>query len=108
MEQSKRQLYWRQMVDEHAASGLTQVAFATQHGISVKGLHRWRKRFRDEAQAASLPAVVEVVLDTAPAAPPPRDLRLAFGGDLALVFDTATEPAYVADVVFALRERGAC
>ncbi|MCP4921258.1 MAG: hypothetical protein GY913_30550 [Proteobacteria bacterium] len=108
MKRSKRQLYWRRMVDEHAASGLTQVAFAAARGIPVKGLHRWRKRFRDEAEAASLPAVVEVVIGSMPAAPPPRDLRLALGGDLALVFDTATEPAYVADFVVALRERGAC
>ncbi|MCP4809506.1 MAG: hypothetical protein GY884_29570 [Proteobacteria bacterium] len=109
MKQSKRRLYWRRMVDEHAASGLTQVAFAAQRGISVKSLYRWRGCFRGEAQAAWLPAVVEVVLDSEPAAPPPpRDLRLVLGSDLALVFDPATEPAYVADVVVALRERGAC
>ena len=108
MKQSKRQLYWRRLVDEHAASGLTQAAFAAERAISVKGLHRWRKRFREESQAALLPAVVEVVVESAPARPPPRDLRLTLGSDLALVFEVATEPAYIAEVVIALRERGAC
>lgn len=58
-----------------------------------------------------LPAVVEVVVEPTPVPPSPspvRDLELLVGGDCSLFFAPGTAPDYVADLVVALRERGAC
>lgn len=105
MKQQERRKYWQRMVTEHAASGLTQVAFAKLRGIKVKSLARWRKRL---LPPASVPAVVEVVVEDLPASPSPRDRELLVGGDLSLFFAPGTEPGYVADVVLALKARRAC
>ena len=107
---SERWAYWREVLREHAASGLTGVAFCEAHGLSVTSLRRWRSKLRSELEV--VPAVVEVVLGepavlAAPAAPP-RDVELLVGGDLSLFFAPCTEPAYVAELVVALRRSGAC
>jgi hypothetical protein len=115
MKQSERRLYWRRMADEYAASGLTQVAFAAQWGIRVKSLQRWRKRFREEVEACSLPAFVEVIADAVPAPPcclqvvvPAHPVELLIGEDCVLYVTPGTPTDYVAELVVALRRCGAC
>ena len=115
MKQSKRRLYWRRMVDEYEASGLTQVAFAAQWGIRVKSLQRWRKRFREEVEAWSLPAFIEVIAETVPAPPdglqvvaPAHPVELLIGEDCVLYVTPGTSTDYVVELVVALRRCGAC
>ncbi len=109
---SERWAYWREVLRGHAASGLTGVAFCEAHGLSVTSLRRWRSKLRTELELEAVPAVVEVVLDEpavlATPAAPPRDLELLVGGDLSLFFGHCAEPAYVAQLVVALRRSGAC
>lgn len=108
---AERWAYWRELVREHAESGLTQAAFCAARGVSRKSLQRWRSKLRKHDEAALLPAVVEVVVEPTPVPPKPlpvRDLELLVGGDCSLFFAPGTAPDYVADLVVALRERGAC
>ena len=39
---------WQRLVDEQAASGLTQKAFCAQAGIAVATLGYWKHKLRDE------------------------------------------------------------
>jgi len=106
----ERREFWQKVVREFTESGLSQAAFAAQRGVSRKSLQRWRGKLRDEFGRSRSPAMVEVVvaepLVTAPA--PTPDLELLVGGDCSLFFAPGTAPDYVADLVVALRERGAC
>ncbi len=109
----ERLAYWRALVREHAASGLTQVAFCAAKKVSPKSFQRWRSKLLAADGLALTPAVVEVVVEEPvgfPVAPPSaaRDVELLAGGDLSLFIPPGTAPDYVADLVAALRERGAC
>ncbi len=110
--QGERWSYWRKVVQEHAASGLTQAAFCATRGITRKSLQRWRGKLREELQLERVPAMVEVVVAERPAprptSPAVRDVELLIGGDCSLFFAPGTAPEYIADLLIALRERGAC
>ncbi len=107
--QSDRWKHWRRLVREHAASGLTQAAYAAHAGISPKSLQRWRSRLLHELDLESPPAVVEVVLEPAPTrGPPAQPIELLVGEDCVLYIAPGTPTAYVADLVVALRRTGAC
>lgn len=107
----KGRVFWRRRVLEQAESGLTQVAYCTERGLATKTFQRWRTKLSLELQLEELPSVVEIVLDEpTPAAQPTsvRDLELLIGGDCSLFFAPGTPPDYLADLVLALRQRGAC
>jgi transposase-like protein len=107
--QSDRWKHWRELVREHAGSGLTQAAFAAHAGVSAKSLQRWRSRLLHELDLESPPAVVEVVLEPMPTREPPAPpIELLVGEDCVLYIAPGTPTDYVAELVGALRRTGLC
>ncbi len=44
---------WRRLIEEQAASGLTQKAFCAQAGIAVATFGYWKRKLRDEGALRS-------------------------------------------------------
>ena len=67
------QARWRGRVATQQTSGLSVVAFATQHSFSAESLRRWRRWFEAQRQAdVQVPALIEVRIED-PAPAPRRD-----------------------------------
>ena len=63
------QARWRQLLVEHASSGVSLAAFARSRGVSRESLYKWRRWFRHQEEGLLLPA---------PAAPSEVDVSSEF------------------------------
>lgn len=50
------QAKWRQLLAEHACSGVSVSAFARSRGVSRESLYKWRRWFREQEESPLLPA----------------------------------------------------
>jgi hypothetical protein len=50
-EETKRSRYWRRQVKAWESSGLTQVAFCQQKGLSLPAFRWWRGEFKKQREA---------------------------------------------------------
>ena len=52
---SKRQghAYWQKHLDTWQQSDLTQEAYCTSHGLSIKSFYRWRRKQKESIAAES-------------------------------------------------------
>jgi len=68
---------WRALVEAHAASGLTNRAFAQKAGVNPRTLTWWRSQLRraDRAADATAPVFAEVTVEPPT---PRRSVALAF------------------------------
>ena len=68
---------WRALVEAHAASGLTNRAFAQKTGVNPRTLTWWRSQLRraDRAAYATTPVFTEVTVEPPE---PQRSVVLAF------------------------------
>lgn len=57
----EREAYWRQMVDEHQRSGLSQTQFAKQRGVAASSLSEWRYRLK-KSKNKSLKSILNPVV----------------------------------------------
>jgi hypothetical protein len=66
---AKRQTteFWRSHLEGWQQSGLTQVAYCARHGLSIKSLHRWRRKEREATQTVKLPLTLIPANVSAPA-----------------------------------------
>ena len=91
---SKKQI--AELLQAFHASGMTQSAFARQHGLKQSSLLLKKARFQPEKPAPACPAFLEVEL------PPPSDsfaYRIELGGSLALEVRSGFPPAELADLL---------
>lgn len=93
---SKKQI--AELLQAFHASGMTQSAFARQHGLKQSSLSLLLKkaRFQPEKPAPACPAFLEVEF------PPPSDsfaYRIDLGGSLALEVRSGFPPAELADLL---------
>ena len=72
---------WQRLIEEQAASGLTQQAFCTRRRVAYATFCTWKRRLRDEVNAQPL-GFVEVDLDEAPM--PGWDVELELGEGIVL------------------------
>ena len=73
---------WQSLVEEQAASGLTQVAFCKAHGVSVASFCNWKQRLAQEASAAPSPWVEIGTLSDSDS--PRWDIELQLGDGICL------------------------
>ncbi len=102
MEDTAAARRWRALVDAHAASGLTNRAFAAQHDINPRTLAWWRSRLRRTDGGAGLPApaprFAELVV-----AEPDRGVVLSLDGyNARVVIDHGTDLGLLRRVLEAL------
>ncbi len=61
--------YWRRMIADHKASGLTVAAFSAQRGFSKNSFYLWQKRLRGKKGALAEQIFLPVTVRAAESAP---------------------------------------
>ena len=85
--------YWREQVEGWRQSGLSQIAYCAQHGLSIKSFRRWRTKL----QRATPPSLTLVPISVGAPATAPA-IRLHSPGGWRIELATAN-PAWLADLV---------
>ena len=109
---SKGPDYWRQVISEFEASGLSQAAFIAERGLKKTTFSKWWRRFRaaPRGPGGRRPGAVrllEVEVVTEPP-PPSHMLELSWPTGCSLRFEVGADPNYVADLAAALGRRLRC
>lgn len=89
--------HWGGHVESWRQSGLSQVAYCKQHGLSIKSFRRWRTKL----QRAAAPSLTLVPISVAAQATTPATapaIRLHSPGGWRIELATAN-PAWLADLV---------
>ena len=58
----EREAYWREQVQQQAASGVSVRQFCEERGLRESSFYAWRRTLRQRDQAASGPAFVPVMI----------------------------------------------
>ena len=100
LDRQAQQLHWRDVIAQHAASGLTMIDFCRQHRLCSKTFYRWKARLNSVACAndSGERVPVQKKLEFLGLSAPSRSvllIRLASGVRIS-VFDAATIPAVLA------------
>lgn len=100
--------FWEPHVEGLMASGLTSVAYAREHGLSVHALGWWRRKLKGASSKRSLTAAKKSPTFVALKVAEPMMLRsmtvtLAIGSDVRLQMSELPPPAWLAEVGVALR-----
>lgn len=93
MANPKGEAFWRAVVVE--AEGRSAAQVAARHGVSLSSVHRWQQKLAAKARTAIVP------LRVAEAAAVARRVEVRVG-EVKVVFEEGTDPAYVAAVARAL------
>jgi hypothetical protein len=83
-ENTEKRRYWREHLDAWQASGLTQVAYCRQLGLSRFQFQYWKRRFQE---SASLPSLIEVPFASVMVRKPNQALRLLVGDQYQIAVD---------------------
>ncbi len=96
----ERRQFWRELCAEYrkSRSEVTQVAFASEHGVSVKMFRKWLHKLRREdagrvVSEQSLARFVEVKMPSVPL------VRVRVGTGVEVEFEVVPPPAWVAELV---------
>ena len=104
--------FWKQVLTELEASGLTARAFAEQRGVNYWTMLGWRRRLRERRQAAEvrlLPVTVKATEDTIGiAASGSTDMELQLVEGIGLRFEIGTDVDYVGRLIRSLRSSSPC
>ncbi len=102
LDRQAQQSHWRDVIAQHAASGLTMIDFCRQHRLCSKTFYRWKARLNsvacanDSGERGPLKKKLEFLcLSTPSRARSVLLIRLASGVRIS-VFDAATIPALLA------------
>lgn len=102
LDRQAQQSHWRDVIAQHATSGLTMIDFCRQHRLCSKTFYRWKARLNSVACAndSGERVPVQKKLEFLGLSAPSRArsvllIRLASGVRIS-VFDAATIPAVLA------------
>jgi hypothetical protein len=93
--------YWRDLIQQQAASGQSVSAFCAQRGLTEQSLYYWRKRMNKEVPV-SFALVTTSGSARTQSAPP---LELEFNGGQRLRIPCGVDPTTLRTVLAVLRER---
>jgi hypothetical protein len=95
-----RSEYWRDVIQQQAASGQSVSAFCAERGLTEQSLYCWKKRLAEQA-AVSFALVTTDRSDRNPSAP----LELEFGAGVRLRISCGVDAATLRTVLTVLREQ---
>ncbi len=101
---SRRAAFWRQHIAKYQASGESRVEYCRRHGLKVHQL-AYQVGLHNKATPEEQSSFAQVVLADAPQAARRSGARLVVGSDVAIEFDSGTDPAWVARLVAAVGGR---
>jgi hypothetical protein len=92
--------YWRDVIQQHAASGRSVSAFCAERGLTEQSLYSWKKRLAEQVPV-SFALVTTDRSDRNPSAP----LELEFGAGGRLRIPCGVDAATLRTVLTVLREQ---
>jgi hypothetical protein len=97
---STRSDYWRDLIQQQAASGQSMSAFCAQRGLTEQSLYYWKKRLNKQA-----PVNFALVTTDRFASQPSAPLELEFNGGQRLRIPCGVDATTLRTVLAILRER---
>jgi len=65
MTREERTAHWREIIEQHEASGVSGAAFCREHNVNLSRFYHWRRRFKQD----NLSGFVELTTDLSSARP---------------------------------------
>jgi Transposase len=96
----ERRSHWRCLVDKHAESGMSAVAFCRERGINPQQFYSWRRRFHGESPR---PGFIRLVPTTRSSQ---SGIRIVLDHRISVELDKGFDPLTLREAVDALSNRG--
>ena len=61
MTKEERRTYWKQIVDEQIASGLSAPVFCQEHNLKISQFYRWRRKFQNLSPVSSSNEFIQLI-----------------------------------------------
>jgi transposase-like protein len=104
----KGRTFWTPLVAEfEQTNGVTQAAFAKQHGVHPGTMRKWIYKLRDEQRQAAQSLPMRFVEVEPPSVADAAQVRLEVGG-VRLHLDQLPEPNWLAELVHQTRGGSPC
>jgi hypothetical protein len=103
MTKEERRTYWKQIVDEQIASGLSAPVFCQEHNLKVSQFYCWRRKFQNLSPVSSSNEFIQLIpsikgLDSG--------IRIRIFDDLFIEIDRGFDPLTLRAAVDTLYRNG--
>jgi hypothetical protein len=103
MTKEERRTYWKQIVDEQIASGLSAPIFCQEHNLKISQFYRWRRKFQNLSPVSSSNEFIQLIpsikgLDSG--------IRIRIFDDLFIEIDRGFDPLTLRAAVSTLCRNG--
>ena len=61
MTKEERRTYWKQIVDEQIASGLSAPVFCQEHNLKISQFYRWRRKFQNLSPVSTSNEFIQLI-----------------------------------------------
>jgi len=96
----ERQESWRALVEKHAKSGMSAVAFCKEKRINPQRFYFWRKRFNRDTHKAGFIRLVPTSKTTS------SGIRIQLGHGICVEVEKGFDPITLREAIDALSSRG--
>jgi hypothetical protein len=103
MSKKERRTYWKQIVDEQIASGLSAPIFCQEHNLKVSQFYRWRRKFQDLTLVRSPNGFIQLIPTTTESG---SGIRIRLLDDLCIEIDRGFDPFTLRAAVETLSSKG--
>jgi hypothetical protein len=103
MRKEERRTYWKQIVDEQAASGLEGSAFCRKHNIKIPQFYRWRSKFQNIYQERTTASFIQLIPN---ARKPESGIRIRVFENVFIEIDRGFDPVTLCAAVETLHHMG--
>lgn len=103
MRKEERRTYWKQIVDEQAASGLEGSVFCRKHNIKIPQFYRWRSKFQNMNQEGSTASFIQLIPNESK---PESGIRIRVFENVFIEIDRGFDPVTLCAAVETLHRMG--
>lgn len=103
MTKEERRTYWKQIVDEQTASGLSAPAFCQEHNLKSSQFYRWRRKFQNSSHGQSRNGFIQLIPETKSSG---SGVSIRIFNDILIEVDRGFDPATLRMAVETLYLRG--
>ena len=103
MSKEEHRAYWKQIVDEQIASGLSAPVFCQEHNLKISQFYRWRRKFQNLSPVRSSKEFIQLIPSTRDSG---SGIRIRIFNDLVIEIDRGFDPVTLRAAVETLYGKG--
>jgi hypothetical protein len=103
MTKEQRRTYWKQIVDEQIASGLSASVFCQEHDLKVSQFYGWRRKFQNLSPVKSSNEFIQLIPSIKGSG---SGIRIRIFDDLFIEIDRGFDPVTLRAAVETLYRKG--